>query len=240
MRSGESESPPGERQPRRRRSKSRKGLNALHGRAENWAPRFFVQGRSSSLLRVFSVSFLTFGRLAALYRRHFRDPRRERLFLASWSFLVTFATARLMVHGFRARDRAFELWIAGIHVHHFVWGILVLLLVGYLWLLQIGSGEGGRSRRLGRFTALLYGVGAALTLDEFALWLHLDDVYWEQAGRRSLDAVVLFGALVSAGLWGGPFWRGVLCQVVRPWRRKVVVAPVDPIVEPAASESSAG
>ncbi|MEK7330503.1 MAG: hypothetical protein AAB113_06850, partial [Candidatus Eisenbacteria bacterium] len=54
---------------------------------------------------------------------------------------------------------------------------------------------------------------------EFALWLHLEDVYWERRGRASLDAVMLFGALVSAGLWGGPFWRGLLRQGTRVLRR---------------------
>jgi signal transduction histidine kinase len=66
---------------------------------------------------------------------------------------------------------------------------------------------------------VLYGAGAALTLDEFALWLHLEDVYWERTGRASIDAVFLFGAMVSAGVWGGPFWRAALRQLARLWRR---------------------
>jgi hypothetical protein len=52
---------------------------------------------------------------------------------------------------------------------------------------------------------MLFGVGAALTLDEFALWLTFRDVYWEREGRLSIDAVVLFGSLLSAAMWGGPF-----------------------------------
>ena len=67
--------------------------------------------------------------------------------------------------------------MAGIHLHHFAFGIGLLLIVGYLWLIQIGTTHG--SDRLGRLTSLLYGAGAALTLDELALWVHLDDVYWE-------------------------------------------------------------
>jgi len=55
--------------------------------------------------------------------------------------------------------------------------------------------------------ATLYGVGAALTLDEFALWLNLRDVYWERQGRASIDAVVLFGALLLMGIAGGGFVR---------------------------------
>lgn len=159
-------------------------------------------------------------RILALYRQHFRDHRRERMVIASVSFFIAFATARILVHGFRGRAKPFELWVGGVHLHHYIWGIGLLLLVGYLWLIQVGSGATESSHRLGRITALLYGVGAALTLDEFALWLHLDDVYWERTGRASIDAVFLFGALVSAGLWGGPFWRGLLRQGARIWRRK--------------------
>lgn len=155
-------------------------------------------------------------RFIALYRRHFRDHRRERMFLASSSFFVIFGATRILVYGFAARGDPLQLWIAGVRVHHYVWGIALLLLVGYLWLIQVGTGMSRESHRLGRITALLYGGGAALTLDEFAMWLHLEDVYWE---RASLDAVVLFGALVSAGLWGGPFWRGLLRQGTRLLRR---------------------
>ena len=55
-----------------------------------------------------------------------------------------------------------------------------------------------------------YGVGAALTLDEFALWLNLEpDAYWSRAGRLSIDAVILFGGLLAVGAWGAPFFRGL-------------------------------
>jgi len=57
--------------------------------------------------------------------------------------------------------------------------------------------------------SILYGAGAALTLDEFALWLNLRDVYWSREGRASIDAIILFGALLAADAWGAPlFQRG--------------------------------
>src|SRR5262245_31798295 len=115
---------------------------------------------------------MRFGRLLALYRRHFRDHRRERMFLASVAFFFTFGVTRLITHSFRGADDPFRVLIGGIHVHHLVWGILLLLVVGYLWLIQAGHGINGQAVGLGRVTALLYGVGAALTLDEFALWLN--------------------------------------------------------------------
>jgi hypothetical protein len=73
----------------------------------------------------------------------------------------------------------------GRHVHHLVWGILLLLLVGYTWLLELGTGAAASSQWSGRLTSMLFGVAAALTLDEFALWLNLRDVYWEREGRES-------------------------------------------------------
>src|SRR5579883_3403761 len=89
-----------------------------------------------------------------------------------------------------------------------VFGILLLLAVGYAWLAEIGTGDGLTSLLASRLLAILYGVGAALTLDEFATWLNLRDVYWAKEGRASLDAVVLFGALLAAGAWGAPLFSG--------------------------------
>ena len=144
-----------------------------------------------------------------LYRLHFRDPRRERLFLASCSFLATFALVRAITRSIHAGVGPFHDVSAGRkHIHHLVWGILLLLAVGYVWLVQFGTGLGD-SRRWMRETALLYGAGSALTLDEFALWLNLADVYWAPEGRESIDATIVFGALLSAGFWGGPFLRAV-------------------------------
>jgi hypothetical protein len=163
---------------------------------------------------------MRFARLLAVYRRHFRDHRRERLFLASIAFFVTFGVTRLFTHAAHGSLDPFPgLWYRGVHVHHLVPGILMLLAVGYGWLLQAGTDTDRTSLTAGRSLAMLYGVGAALTLDEFALWLNLQDVYWERQGRASIDAVALFGGLVSAGLWGAPFLRGVARQLGRLFRR---------------------
>jgi len=157
--------------------------------------------------------------------------------LASASFFVTFGATRALVHGFRGSQRPLEIWVAGIHLHHYVMGIGLLLAVGYLWLVQVGTGVTGDARGLGRLTALLYGIGAALTLDEFALWLHLDDVYWQPQGRISIDAVVLFGSLVSVGVWGAPFWRAVAHQLGRVMRRRRATALPTPSASEVAGEA---
>lgn len=165
---------------------------------------------------------MRFQRLAALYRRHFRDPRRERLFLASLGFFLTFGLTRCVTH--RLRDAVLGgLVMRGTHVHHLVWGILLLLVAGYLGIALPRDARG--ELRFARLTTLLYAAGAALTLDEFALWLQLRDVYWEREGRASIDAVMLFGALVSAGLWAGPFVRALVRHALAPWWRVCVVRP---------------
>ena len=153
------------------------------------------------------------GTLKRIYQFHFRNERRERLFLASLGFLVTFAIVRAITHLVRAGiGPIHNLSSGGLHIHHLVWGILLLLAVGYVWLIEQGTG----SNWLAGATAIAYGVGAALTLDEFALWLNLQDVYWTGPGRVSIDAVVIFASLLSVGIWGGPFLREITVRLFRP------------------------
>ena len=137
---------------------------------------------------------------------HPRDRRRERMFLSSVSFFSAFAVTRAITHALHTRPQPpfrIPLGRKRRHHHHLVWGILLLLGTGYAWLAQVGTGVGRSSPAASRLTAILYGAGSAITLDEFALWLNLQDVYWAREGRESVDAVMLFGALLSAGTWGG-------------------------------------
>ena len=146
------------------------------------------------------------GRLKEIYNCHLAETRRERLFIASFSFLIAFIIVRIITHMIRNGIGPFHNVSHGeLHIHHMVWGILLLLGVGYGWLLQVGTGLSGTSRVAGILLTILYGVGAALTLDEFALWLNLRDVYWEREGRESIHAVMLFGGLLSVGIYGHPF-----------------------------------
>jgi len=150
--------------------------------------------------------------LAELYRFHFKSERRERLFLASLGFFFTFAIVRGITAMIRAGVGPFHnVSAGGTHIHHLVWGILLLLVVGYVWLSEIGVG----SSWIASLTAIAFGAGAALTLDEFALWLNLQDVYWERQGRESIDAVLIFGSLLSVGVWGGPFLREAAKELLR-------------------------
>ena len=142
----------------------------------------------------------------ALHER-IQDRPRRRLFVASVSFFLTFAGVRAVVYGVTHQIPPFHFVdVGGRHIHHLVFGIVILLIVGYGWLCEIGSGTGRSSVLIGRLMAILYGVGAALTLDEFALWLNLKDVYWSREGRSSFDAIILFGALLAIGAWGAPLF----------------------------------
>jgi hypothetical protein len=108
----------------------------------------------------------------------------------------------------------------GRHIHHLVWGIALLMAVGYGWLLRIGTGTAQSNVWASRILCMLYGVGAALTLDEFALWLNLSDVYWEREGRESVEAMAMFAGLLCVGLFGHPFFHGVAREFAAKVRRR--------------------
>jgi hypothetical protein len=145
---------------------------------------------------------------SSLYGKHFDDRRKERRLLSAGSFFTTFGAVRLITHAIRAERGPFRnIAPGGRHIHHMTFGIVGLLVVGYLWMLEIGVTEG---RNASRLTALAYGSGAALTLDEFALWLNLEDDYWTTKGRVSIDAVALFGSLLALSAIGRGFIRELI------------------------------
>jgi hypothetical protein len=143
-----------------------------------------------------------------VYREQFRgSPRRERMFIGSVGFFAGFGAARAVTHAIHDGVGPFRnLSVGGRHLHHMVFGIGGLLTTGYLWLLLVGT-DHVKGRASSRATAAGFGLASALTLDEFALWLNLQDVYWAKQGRQSVDAAAVFGGLLSIGLWGGPFLR---------------------------------
>jgi hypothetical protein len=146
----------------------------------------------------------------SLYERHFSDPRRERAFLSAVGFTTAFATARGITHAIRAGIGPFHnISEGGRHIHHSTFGILGLLGIGYIWTYQLGVGVGQCHRWPSRLSASTYGIAAALTLDEFALWLDLHDDYWDKQGRKSIDAVAIFGGLLGIGFAG----RGALKEL---------------------------
>ncbi|HWT66622.1 MAG TPA: hypothetical protein VN151_10960 [Terracidiphilus sp.] len=174
----------------------------------------------ASVVVVVLLVLLQLTRLGYLIRSTIPDRPRRRMFIASVSFLVTFIGVRLLV-SLIIHDRGpFEFVVVrGRHIHHLVWGILILLFVGYGWLLDLGRSHSPTSIFLSRLMSVSYGVGAALTLDEFALWLNLEpDAYWSSAGRLSIDAIILFGGILGAGAWGAPFFSALQ----RMWGKRIL------------------
>ncbi len=136
------------------------------------------------------------------YQYEIIDAGKQPQFFMLVSFLVTFATVRFITHAIRAGryKRVFRnVSTGGTHLHHLVPGIVLLLVSGYL-----GIGLAPDYHREPH--AILFGIGAALTLDEFALWLHLKDVYWTREGRQSVDAVIVMATILGLGVLGSGFW----------------------------------
>jgi hypothetical protein len=137
--------------------------------------------------------------------------RRTRAAIAAVAFLVTMVITRTIttfLH-YKASDSSGGIVIRGVHVHHLVLGVVLLLLTGYAWLLLFGGGRDS-GRWSSRVTSAAYGVSAALILDEFALLLNLRDVYWERQGRESITAVSAFAALLTLSVVVSPMVRVVL------------------------------
>lgn len=122
------------------------------------------------------------------------------LFLCVVAFIVTFVLTRMIVRMIRAGKGPFkDNQVGGVHVHHMVPGLFLLIIGGLAAIGGMGAGWD-------TFAGLMFGIGLALVLDEFALVLHLDDVYWSEQGRLSVDVVFVIGSMMILLLIvGSPF-----------------------------------
>ncbi|MFJ6695286.1 hypothetical protein ACIQM4_04340 [Streptomyces sp. NPDC091272] len=124
------------------------------------------------------------------------SPERRGLVLAWWGFTLTFGGMRLLtwlIHIDMAGVG--DVQAGGVHIHHYVWGILLLAVVGAVGLVH-------RSARTRTWTGLAYGVGLALIVDEAALLISLEDVYWDTEGGISialaLAVIAVAGSILTA------------------------------------------
>ncbi|MER6985177.1 hypothetical protein ABT317_51645, partial [Streptomyces carpinensis] len=133
--------------------------------------------------------------------RNIVEPGKLPLLLALGAFVVTFLVTRVITRLIRAGKGPFgNVKAGGLHIHHVVPGVLLIVFGGFGAVASSRYGFGAAA------FAVVFGVGAGLVLDEFALILHLDDVYWTEAGRKSVEVVVLTAALVGLVLGGfSPF-----------------------------------
>jgi hypothetical protein len=166
-------------------------------------------------------------RLKVHFRHHVVKRGREASFWIALSFLVTFGFVRYITYSIRKKNLATKknpqlaqehhsrigfhdiVLPGGLHIHHAVPGIFLALTAGYLGLVT--------EKKAIRPISIMYGIGSALALDEFALWLELRDVYWSKDGRRSFDAVAIAGSLFMGGFalseFGGAIIRDIHARV---------------------------
>jgi hypothetical protein len=167
----------------------------------SWILLIFV-----GLMAAAALLLLHLTKIGVILHQQIPDRPHRRLLLASISFFITFLSARLLVASITHHIGPFGyVIVGGRHIHHLVWGILLLLLSGFASLAELGTKDTPQSIFASRLLSISYGVGAALTLDEFALWLNLNpNAYWSSQDRESIDAIVLFGSLLSIATWGSP------------------------------------
>ncbi|MFF3287427.1 hypothetical protein [Streptomyces sp. NPDC003023] len=129
--------------------------------------------------------------------RNIVEPGKLPMLLALAAFVATFLATRVITRMIRAGKGPFRnVSPGGLHIHHVVPGVILTVIGGF------GAVAGSRNGATLAVCAVVFGIGAGLVLDEFALILHLADVYWTEQGRQSVEAVVIAAALALLVLGG--------------------------------------
>jgi len=146
-------------------------------------------------------------------RHHYRrlDLGRRVAIRALVAFLIAFVVLRIVtaiIHFDMFPHGPFRNLVtkSGLHIHHLFWGIVLLMLTGFVALAT-------RTPKWHLRIAIVFGIALALTLDEFALWLRLADVYWSSEGIESVKAAVIVAALLALYAYGQPFWHAVVKEL---------------------------
>jgi hypothetical protein len=127
------------------------------------------------------------------------------------SYLITFAilrviTAIIQFNVFPNGPFHFVMTKSGLHIHHLFWGILLLMATGFAALAT-------RAPEWHLRIAIVFGIALGLTLDEFAMWLRLADVYWTPQGVESLKAGAVVAALLALYAFGQPLWHAMIREL---------------------------
>jgi hypothetical protein len=135
------------------------------------------------------------------------------------TFLVTRTVTRLIRSGSGGGVGLGNVKIAGTHIHHQVFGILIIIGTG---IVLVSAEPQGAALDV---AAAVFGVGVSLTVDEFALWLHLEDVYWTREGRKSVDAIFCVLVVTGVLIGGVDFLSGQIGTAA--WWSSVAVLAVN-------------
>jgi hypothetical protein len=134
------------------------------------------------------------------WNEHILANNRQGVFLVLVGFILSFAFIRMSTRLMRSPKVPW--WPgsvvseSGVHLHHLVFGIVTMMIAGTLGFAAHGESPWAE------ICGFLFGVGAGLTIDEFALWVYLDDVYWAEEGRSSIDATVIAAATMGLVVLG--------------------------------------
>jgi len=153
--------------------------------------------------------------LADFWNDQILAEEKQGLFLVLTGFILSFAFIRMSTRLMRSPKVPW--WPgsvvseSGVHLHHLVFGIVTMMVSGAVGFTVLGDSPWAE------ICAALFGIGAGLTIDEFALWIYLDDVYWAEEGRVSIDATVIAAAamgLILLGYTPFTFETGSLDEVI--------------------------
>lgn len=184
------------------------------------------------------------------FHREIVEPGRLAAFLFFCALLGTFGFIRTSTHMIKAQVSWWpgNVIVGGTHVHHLVWGIFAMMVFGYIGVVHEPPSPWHE------IVAVFFGIGMGLTLDEFALWLELKDVYWAEEGRKSVDAMIIAACLAGLGLVGFSSWVkladgleswlfaavgifnviGILIALVNAAKQKLWMVPVGLLFWPGA------
>jgi hypothetical protein len=138
--------------------------------------------------------------VSEFWNEHILANNRQGVFLVLVGFILSFAFIRMSTR--LMRSPRVPWWPgsvvsdSGVHLHHLVFGIVTMMIAGTLGFAAHGESPWAE------ICGFLFGVGAGLTIDEFALWVYLDDVYWAEEGRSSIDATVIAAAAMGLVVLG--------------------------------------
>ena len=153
--------------------------------------------------------FTTIASVGSEFHREIVESGRLASFLFFVALLGTFGFIRTSTWMIRKQVSWWpgNVEVGGTHVHHLVWGILAMMIFGYVGVVQQPDSPGRE------IVTVFFAIGMGLTLDEFALWVELKDVYWEKEGRKSIDAMIVAGCLAGMLLVGLSSWASLADKV---------------------------